>query len=268
MVVALLPVVVRNVRVGVEPMALSSVGAVTFIATNGPLQHDDLSFYAGPHVGEVMGKTGGRGWPVVAETLRLHDSAGSYVGLVARKVALWWRWLERPNLVSFAYYREHAWVLWLLPVRFALVAAVAAGGLAGWAAAGMGFGVWGMGYGGKASKRCGGAGDDRCSGPETATSPSSASSPDPRPQTSDPSPSPALLVLAAVVAVHVIGALVAAPHDRYRLPVVAPLAVVAAGGGAARPVRAAGGRGGGGGGGGGRGGGGGARGATAKQSGS
>ena len=127
--VVLLPAMARNVWVGVGPLQLSSVGAVTFIATNGPWQHADLSFVASKTIPEVLlaARAGGPG--VIARTLDLHASMGGYVELLGRKVAMTWRWLEKPNNVGIAYFAEHAWVLRAMPVRFAVVAPLALAGL-------------------------------------------------------------------------------------------------------------------------------------------
>ncbi len=176
--VVLLPVAARNVALGVGPLQLSSVGAVTFIATNGPEQHADMSFYATATIPQVLEASRQAAPGVVARTIALHDGVGSYLGLVVRKAGMAWRWFEKPNNVSFAYFARHAWVLHLMPVRFAVIAPLAVVGLV--IAAAQFWRRWAQ-----------------------------------------------LLPLLALATVGALSSVVAAPHARYRAPLVAWLAPLA-----------------------------------------
>jgi 4-amino-4-deoxy-L-arabinose transferase-like glycosyltransferase len=177
-ILALSPAMARNLIVGVAPLQLSSVGAVTFIATNGPDQHADMSFYASAAIPQILEAARAGGPGVVTRTIAMHDGIGAYAGLVGRKIAMTWRWFEKPNNVSFAYFAKHAWVLHLMPVRFALVAPLATVGLA----------ILIAGYRRRVFE---------------------------------------LLPLLTLMASGVLSSIVAAPHARYRAPLVAWLAPLA-----------------------------------------
>ena len=135
------PVVARNVAVGAPPLALSSVGAITFVAANtadygrdGGLVGD---FFVSPvHAATIMDRTDGRFLPAAIETLRTHEGPASLLrqGLAKLAAILWW--YEIPNNASFDYFALHAPVLRWLPVTFLSVGPLALLGL-GMAAPGM-----------------------------------------------------------------------------------------------------------------------------------
>ena len=120
---------VRNVAVGVPPLALASAGPLTFALSNGPRFEPHLGFSVDTaFVGEVMNETDGRAWPTVAATLRAHTPA-SYARLLWRKWLCTWHGHEIPNNESFDFMRLRAPVLRWLPFTFALVSPLALVGL-------------------------------------------------------------------------------------------------------------------------------------------
>jgi 4-amino-4-deoxy-L-arabinose transferase-like glycosyltransferase len=125
----LTPVVIRNVIVGAPPLSLSSVGVVTFIATNGPQQHADFSFNAGPDLLRILPRTYHDKWAAIRATLALHDGVGSYFTLLGRKLAVAWHHTEKPNNASFIRYRWDAWILYLLPITFGITGPLGVVGL-------------------------------------------------------------------------------------------------------------------------------------------
>jgi hypothetical protein len=120
---------VRNVSVGVPPLALASAGALTFVLSNAPQFPPHLGFAVDtPFVSRVMTETDGRALPAVARTLRAH-TVGSYTRLLWRKWFHTWHRFEIPNNESFDYMRLRAPVLRGLPFTFALVSPLALVGL-------------------------------------------------------------------------------------------------------------------------------------------
>jgi len=120
---------VRNVAVGVPPLALASAGPLTFALSNGPRFEPHLGFAVDTaFVGGVMNETAGRAWPTVAATLRAHTPA-SYARLLWRKWLCTWHGHEIPNNESFDFMRLRAPVLRWLPFTFALVSPLALVGL-------------------------------------------------------------------------------------------------------------------------------------------
>jgi 4-amino-4-deoxy-L-arabinose transferase-like glycosyltransferase len=133
LMLALVPVVARNVAVGAPPLSLQSVGAITFVGANAAAYH--------PEIGEVpplsinhslaiIDRTGGHFWPAVVETLKTHPDLGSYLKQLWGKFAMLWHWYEVPSNENFYYSRLHSGVLRYLPVTFFLLAPLSLVGLA------------------------------------------------------------------------------------------------------------------------------------------
>ena len=123
------PAIARNVAVGAPATCLSSVGPITFLHANSEDYPPDEGFFISEHAAAILGRTDGRGLPVVIETLRTHPGPGSYLRQLWGKFASLWHWYEKPNNKNFYYYRLHAPVLARLPVTFLIVAPLAMVGL-------------------------------------------------------------------------------------------------------------------------------------------
>ncbi len=122
-VVALTPLMIRNVTVGCPPLSSSSVGAVGFILTNAVEWKSTLGARKLAYVGlpEIMHDTGGRFGQVVVATLKTH-TLSSYIAQLWNKVSSMLHWYEMPNNTNFYYYAERARILAWMPVRFLLIA--------------------------------------------------------------------------------------------------------------------------------------------------
>jgi 4-amino-4-deoxy-L-arabinose transferase-like glycosyltransferase len=121
---ALTPLMTRNLMVGVSPMQLSGVTPVTFAAANlpdaNPIRFDPIK----EEVIRIMEKTGGKSFPVLLETLE-HHSPVSYLSLAFEKLKAVFHWYETPNSMNFYYSRLHSNVLGYLPVSSALILSLA-----------------------------------------------------------------------------------------------------------------------------------------------
>jgi hypothetical protein len=116
---ALAPAVARNLAVGAPPLALSSVGPITFVNANAEDSRPERGFYVSRHAAAVMGATGGRSVPAALAALRTHTGPASYERQLGAKLATAWHWYELPNNSNFYQYRAEAPVL-RLPVTFAV----------------------------------------------------------------------------------------------------------------------------------------------------
>lgn len=128
---ALTPLVARNLRLGVPPLALNGAGGVNFLIGNG--YNPGASYLADPrldHAPEVLERSQGRLGPTVIETLRTHPGVGSVARLLAGRAAALSHWYGVPDNANFYYYRLRAPVLWLLPLGFGVLLPVALVGLA------------------------------------------------------------------------------------------------------------------------------------------
>jgi dolichyl-phosphate-mannose-protein mannosyltransferase len=123
----LLPVMARNVAVGLPPIAPATNGTVTFVLANAA-DAGTVDWGLG-HAAAILGASQNRLLPAAVATLRTHATAASYAWLLARRFAAAWYWFETPNNENFYYYRIHAGVLRALPLTFAGVAPLAAAGL-------------------------------------------------------------------------------------------------------------------------------------------
>ncbi|MEX0321823.1 MAG: ArnT family glycosyltransferase [Puniceicoccaceae bacterium] len=127
-ILALLPLIGRNMMVGVSPGRLSSVTPVTFLTTNIPgttvtgFTPLDDGIVAG------MGASDGKLLPILRGTLKSH-TFGSYSDLVIRKLAGIFHWYEYPNNTNFYFHEKFSFVLRNLPVSTILILSLAIPGI-------------------------------------------------------------------------------------------------------------------------------------------
>lgn len=126
LVLALLPLIGRNVAVGAPPLSLASGGTVTFVSHNARDYDARMSgfaewgsFHVSTHFAQIMDRSQGRFLPALMATLRTH-TPGSYLRQLANKFAAVWHWYEIPNNTNFYFYRLYAPILYL-PATFALI---------------------------------------------------------------------------------------------------------------------------------------------------
>ena len=124
----LAPLMVRNAAVGLPLLVPATNGTVTFALANAA--DSGTTEWGVGHAAAILAATDNRAWPVVAATLRTHDSPAGWLRLLARRLAAAWYWFEAPNNENFYYYRLHAPVLRFLPLTFTVVAPLALVGLA------------------------------------------------------------------------------------------------------------------------------------------
>jgi hypothetical protein len=128
--VALAPLVVRNVRVGVAPLSMASSGPLTFLSSNDVNALPDVGFGIDtPLLARFLGETDGS-WRTATTVAASGHDVSSYGAMLWRKWDRAWHWFEIPNNENFYYFREQAPVLAWLPVTCWTVAPLALVGLA------------------------------------------------------------------------------------------------------------------------------------------
>ena len=110
-VISLSPAILRNMVLGVSPLSLSSVGAVTFINSNADDYSPEPGFSISRHATTIMGKSKGDFLPAAIMTLSTHSGPLSYLKLLLRKADMLLYWYEIPNNTNYYYYRLHAPIL-------------------------------------------------------------------------------------------------------------------------------------------------------------
>jgi len=129
MLIALLPMMARNLAVDRPALEGSSVGTITYVCANTADYPADRGFFVPPIAGEIMDRSDGRLGPAVLECLRTFPSTSAWLKQQWRKLATAWHWYEIPDNANLYYYRLHAGILYL-PVTFRLVGPLALLGLA------------------------------------------------------------------------------------------------------------------------------------------
>ena len=126
---AILPLAVRNVHVGVPPVQVATSGPLTFLSANDASAVPDAGFGIDvPRLARFLGDTEGTWRDAVAAVARRH-TAGSYAALTWRKWDRAWHWFEIPNNENFYYFRQQVPVLGWMPLTFGLCAPLALVGL-------------------------------------------------------------------------------------------------------------------------------------------
>jgi hypothetical protein len=119
--IALSPVVMRNVAVGVSPFSLASNGPVTFIGANDVTATPELgSAFDFKRVAEVMDASDAKFLPAAKITLASHGSVRNFGWLMARKFAKFWHWYEEPDNQNLYYFKLYSNLLRWSPTAYLL----------------------------------------------------------------------------------------------------------------------------------------------------
>ncbi len=129
LVLPLLPAMVRNLLLGVSPLALSSVGTVTFINANAADFVPGSGFFISQFCEPLMASHHASFSAAAAETLRTHDSIWTLVLFLLKKTALFFVPWEIPNNANLHYYQAISGVLGPLQLGFLWVGIPAVAGV-------------------------------------------------------------------------------------------------------------------------------------------
>jgi hypothetical protein len=125
-----IPLVARNLCVGAPPLALSSVGPVTFAVSWAPTAVANYGFVVDDdHLARVLLASDGASWPTIQATLAEHRSWMNLLHLGADKFMASCGVFEIPNNANVELFRQYASLLWGLPIRFSWLLALAVLGL-------------------------------------------------------------------------------------------------------------------------------------------
>jgi hypothetical protein len=133
LVLALSPLIVRNVIIGAPPWTLGPARAYTafnFICGQAVDSDPRLGFPFSPSSARIFAATDARVIPVIKATLATHPSFTSWLARMGRKVLAFWDGWENADNINFYYFLLHSPFVAAIGVRFALLAPLAAMGLA------------------------------------------------------------------------------------------------------------------------------------------
>ena len=129
LIVAVSPLVIRNLAVGVSPLALGSTGPLTFAISNQPDYRPATGFSLDPaRIARVVGQREADGLGVVLDTIGAHTPRTG-ARLLWQKFDRLWHWYEIPNNEDFYYVRLWVPILQWLPATFWVCAPLAWVGL-------------------------------------------------------------------------------------------------------------------------------------------
>ncbi|MDB5227895.1 MAG: O-linked GlcNAc transferase-TPR-containing transrane protein [Bacteroidota bacterium] len=128
-IAGLLPLIIRNIIVGVSPFAISSSGAFSFMTCNYYHYNPIQAFTVNSSNADVFYKTKGAFLQSVVETLKTFPSFSEYLNLLWQKLKLIFLWTEIPNNKSFYYYKINAPVLGFTFINFSVIAALGIPGI-------------------------------------------------------------------------------------------------------------------------------------------
>jgi 4-amino-4-deoxy-L-arabinose transferase-like glycosyltransferase len=129
MAAALLPAILRNVAVGVAPLAMNG-SAAGMLAIFHTANASPFDLTVPPEFTRVLLASDARPLASLAEAARTHASAWGMVLLELKKLAYAWHGFESPNNVDFYVFRQGAPLLAALPATFVLILPLAGAGLA------------------------------------------------------------------------------------------------------------------------------------------
>ncbi len=106
--IALLPLVARNLTLGLPPFALAVSGPLNFLNGNAADRVDGAGSNVSAYAAPILSRTGGDSLAVIVATIRTHPSPWSWLQLLWRKLIVFWRCYEIPNNANYAYFRLQA----------------------------------------------------------------------------------------------------------------------------------------------------------------
>ena len=118
----LLPLILRNVAVGVSPFSVAGTGAIVFATANEKTVEPTQIFVVdAPLTAAIFSKTDAKMLPTAIETIKSHDNFLGFLGLVAGKFFAIFHWVEIHNNINFYFYRQCAPILkWLGVTNFVI----------------------------------------------------------------------------------------------------------------------------------------------------
>ncbi len=130
LLLALSPIIIRNVQVGIPIMAFNSTGAISFITENNVSFENFRGWYSDNTIAaRIMGESDGQMTRAIVPTLKTHESIGSFLRMLWGKFHSVFSWYESPNNTNFFLYRECAGILYITFITFLLLSPFAIPGI-------------------------------------------------------------------------------------------------------------------------------------------
>ncbi len=129
-VVGLSGLMVRNGMLGLPLLQSAVTGPLNFINGNAADRVAGGGSAISAHAAAILAETGGEAGATIRATLATYDRLVDWLSLLARKLVTFFDGREIPNNVSYEYFLLHVDVIALVAVGFALVASLAAVGVA------------------------------------------------------------------------------------------------------------------------------------------
>jgi hypothetical protein len=128
LILAISPLITRNLIVGVPPLSLGSVTAVTLLIGNNPHADPWIHSFRPNNVAEIFSESQGAVLPTLVEVLK-QSSLSHHLHLIAGKIDAIFHTYEAPNNTSYDLFRYYSQTLRLLPVGASTLFPLAAIGL-------------------------------------------------------------------------------------------------------------------------------------------
>lgn len=126
--VGLLPLIIRNIVVGLAPFTLSSLGGNAFCFSN-HLGYEIFTMGNAEIAALPLLQSKAQTFAAIFATLETYPNIGEFVLLLFKKFASIWYWYESPNNINFYYFQEHLPILQYFPSRFWWIAPLGIVGL-------------------------------------------------------------------------------------------------------------------------------------------
>lgn len=126
---ALLPLMARNLAVGLPVLETSSARAVNVVTALAVDAEPRSGFHISVHTARILTEADGRLLPTLRATLATHPGVGSILAQAGAKFLAFWEAREATDNASFDYFLLHAPLLAAIGLRFALIAPLAVAGI-------------------------------------------------------------------------------------------------------------------------------------------
>lgn len=130
LLLVMMPLFIRNIKVGVPVTAMASQGAMAYIPMNIQESYPMESFFVHmPSLVKIRHETGGKMLRAVGECLNTFDSFERFWKVYKQKINGMFMWYEIPNNMNYYLFREIAPFLKILPVHYFFIAPLGLAGL-------------------------------------------------------------------------------------------------------------------------------------------
>lgn len=119
-VLAMSPLMVRNLAVGLPPLTTPMSGTLALITATE--YGAGAATWSHDHTAAILESSGGRLGPAFIAALRTHPCVASYLELLVDRLLITWHGYEQPNNHNFYQFLEYSGTLRVLPFTFAIIA--------------------------------------------------------------------------------------------------------------------------------------------------